>query len=126
CLRSGDLNGVLVGRGDGAAPSPDRGRAPPFLAFVHDHRVLGEASGNGLDVAAVRRGQILGDDRRQGPCRARSGLAHDAPSNPQSCVTAKIEVSSFEYSSYVGGMPLVARKIRLTDRECPLPATLGL
>src|SRR4029078_4308526 len=40
--------------------------------------------------------------------------------------TAKIEASSFEYSSYMGGVPRVARKIRLEDRECPLSATLGL
>src|ERR1700745_3099633 len=41
-------------------------------------------------------------------------------------MTAKIEVRSFEYSSYMGGVPRVARKIRLEDRECPLSATLGL
>ena len=41
-------------------------------------------------------------------------------------MTAKIEVSSFEYSSYGGGVLRVARKIRLEDRECPLSATLGL
>src|SRR6201987_1483197 len=41
-------------------------------------------------------------------------------------MTAKIEVSSFEYSSYMGGVPRVARKIRLEDRECPLSATRGL
>jgi len=78
--RSRDLNGVLVGRGDGGTPSPDRGHAPPFPALVHDHRVLSEATDNRLGVAAVRRGQILGDDRRQRSCRARSGLTHD-PSN---------------------------------------------
>src|SRR5690348_10271976 len=122
-LRSRDLDGVLVGRGDGGAPAPDRGRAPPFPAFVHDHRVLGEAADNGLGVAAVRRGQVLGDDRRQRPCRGRGGLTHDSL---QPRMTAKIEVSSFEYSSYMGGVPRVARKIRLEDRECPLSATLGL
>src|SRR5579864_5648747 len=41
-------------------------------------------------------------------------------------VTAKIEVSSFEYSSYMGGVPRLRKKIRLEDRECPLSATLGL
>ena len=124
-LRSRDLDGVLVGRGDGGAPSPDRGRAPPFPALVHDHRVFGEAADDGLGVVAVRRGQILADHRWQRSCRARSGLTHDNPSSPRSRVTAKIEVSSFEYSSYVGAMR-VAQKIRLEDRECPLSATLGL
>src|SRR5258707_12852037 len=37
-----------------------------------------------------------------------------------------MEVSSFEYSSHSGGVPRVAQKIRLEDRECPLSATLGL
>src|ERR1700732_797543 len=44
----------------------------------------------------------------------------------QSRVTAKIEESNFEYSSYVGRSQPVAQKIRLEDRECPLSATLGL
>src|ERR1700751_2774343 len=44
----------------------------------------------------------------------------------QSAVTAKIEASSFEYSSYGGEVLRVAQKIRLEDRECPLSATLGL
>src|SRR5690242_5069799 len=48
------------------------------------------------------------------------------PPAPRSRITAKIEVSSFEYSSHRGGVPRVARKIRLEDRECPLSATLGL
>src|ERR1700745_4357809 len=41
-------------------------------------------------------------------------------------MTAKIEVRSFEYSSHSGGVPRVAQKIRLEDRECPLSRTLGL
>src|SRR5690348_5749082 len=125
-LGSRDLDGVVVGRGDGVAPSPDRGRAPPFLALVHDHRVLSKAADKGLGVTAVRRGQIAGDDRRQRPCRARSGFTHETLQSSAPRVTAKIAVSSFEYSSYVGGVPRVAQKIRLEDRECPLSATLGL
>ena len=59
------LDRVFIDIGHQRSPPPDPGVTVPLLILVDDDRVVREVGNDDVDVTAGRRGEILGDDRRQ-------------------------------------------------------------
>lgn len=63
--RAPQVDGVFESRRHRLAPLADAGKTAPLAVLVEYERVIGEARDYCVLIPAVRRREVLGDDRRQ-------------------------------------------------------------